>query len=100
MGFATYGPFRYRQGYKYTVEHSVHIKETFRGMGIGKNLLVKIIEKAKNENYHSIIGGIDCSNKVSLNLHEKLGFVQVAKIPEVAFKFDKWLDLCLLQKRL
>jgi L-amino acid N-acyltransferase len=93
MGFATYGTFRPYAAYQYSVEHSVYVDAQFRNRGVGKRLLQEIISLAKQQNYHTMIGGIDGSNKISIKLHQSLGFVHCGSIKEVAFKFDRWLNL-------
>lgn len=93
MGFATYGTFRAFAAYKYSVEHSVYVDLPFRGKGIGKRLLEELIRLAKQQNYHTIIGGIDAENKVSIALHQSLGFIACGTIEQAGFKFDRWLDL-------
>ena len=69
----------------------------FRGQGTGKQLLMALIEKAKKDDYHTMIAGIDADNQNSFNFHKKLGFREVGKFKEVGFKFDRWLDLVFLQ---
>jgi phosphinothricin acetyltransferase len=97
MGFATYGSFRPRPAYKYTVEHSLYIAAPFRGRGLGKALLKELIQRAKRQDYHVMVGGIDSANAASIALHEKFGFQRVAMMPQVGFKFGRWLDLCFYQ---
>ncbi|MCB0510432.1 MAG: N-acetyltransferase, partial [Bacteroidetes bacterium] len=65
--------------------------------GIATQLLKALIQAAKKLHYHVMIGGIDANNEVSLKLHKKLGFMEVGHLPQVAFKFDSWLDLKFLQ---
>ncbi|MCB9187810.1 MAG: N-acetyltransferase [Flavobacteriales bacterium] len=96
-GFATYGPFRQKEGYKYTVEHSIYIPTQFQGKGIGRYLLNYLIVQAKQNNLKSMIAGIDNSNTASIEFHKKFGFQEVGRIPKAAFKFDKWLELVFLQ---
>lgn len=98
MGFATFGSFRERPAYKYTVEHSVYVRSDARGKGLGTVLLKEIVARAEQQDYHTIIGGIDASNLVSIKLHEKEGFVFCGLIKECGFKFGKWLDLAFYQK--
>ena len=93
MGFATYGAFRSWAAYKYSVEHSVYVDVEFRGKGVGKSLLTELIRLAKQQNYHTIIGGIDAENIISIRLHQSLGFVYCGRIEQAGFKFDRWLDL-------
>ena len=97
MGFATYGMFRVRPAYKYTVEHSVYVRPDKRGMGIGKLLLKEIIAQAIEQDYHVMVGVIDASNTVSLRLHENEGFVLTGIMKEVGYKFGKWLDAAFYQ---
>lgn len=97
-GFATFGTFRNWPGFRFTVEHSLHIHIDFRRMGIAKKLLEELCSIAANKGYHAIVGGIDAQNIPSIELHKQLGFEEVAHFKEVGFKFDKWLDLKFLQK--
>jgi L-amino acid N-acyltransferase len=97
LGFATYGPFRDRPAYKYTVEHSVYIRTDWRRRGLGTILLKEIIKKAEDQDYHVVIGGIDASNSESIRLHEKEGFEFCGLIRQAGYKFGKWLDLAFYQ---
>jgi L-amino acid N-acyltransferase YncA len=97
VGFGTYGTFREKIGYQFTVEHSVYVAPEFIGKGIGKQLLLALIVLAKEEGYHTMIGGIDAANTGSIDFHKKFGFVETGIIKEVGFKFGKWLDLQLMQ---
>jgi L-amino acid N-acyltransferase len=97
LGFASYGAFRAWPAYKYSVEHSVYVATPHRGKGIGKWLLQQIIEEAKTQNYHVLIGGIDSQNSESIALHRALGFQHAGTLPQVGFKFGKWLDLAFYQ---
>lgn len=97
VGFGTYGSFREKIGYQFTVEHSVYVAEENIGKGIGKLLLRRLIKKAKSEGFHSMIGVIDASNKDSIVFHKKFGFIENGTIKEVGFKFNKWLDATIMQ---
>lgn len=97
LGFATYGMFRERPAYKYTVEHSLYVNRDARGRGVGRRLLQAIIDRAKSENYHVLIGGIDADNAVSIELHKKFGFTYCGEIREAGFKFGRWLHLVFYQ---
>ena len=97
IGFGTYGTFRERFGYRFTVEHSVYVTTDFIAKGIGSQLLSELIRLATAQNYHVMIGGIDAGNKESIAFHKKFGFVECGIITEAAFKFDKWLDLLFMQ---
>jgi L-amino acid N-acyltransferase len=97
MGFATYGIFRDRPAYKYSVEHSVYVHPDYRGQGLGLQLMERLIAIAQEQDYHTLIGGIDISNHASIRLHEKLGFTHAGTIQQAAFKFGRWLDLGFYQ---
>ena len=100
QGFATYGQFRERPAYKYTVEHSVYVDRAVRGRGIGRRLLADLIDLAQEADYHSLIGGIDAENAVSIALHTRMGFERCGRIRQAGFKFGRWLDLDFYQRLL
>lgn len=97
IGYGTYGSFRQKTGYRFTVEHSVYVAQEFIGKGIGKQLLAELIRLAKEQEYHVMIGAIDADNEGSITFHEKFGFKVVGTIREVGYKFDHWLDLVFMQ---
>lgn len=97
IGFGTYGTFREKIGYQYTVEHSVYVAENFIGKGIGSLLLTELIALAKSEGYHVMVGGIDAANRDSIEFHKKFGFIENGILKEVGFKFGQWLDLQFMQ---
>ena len=100
LGFASYGPFRAWAAYKYSVEHSLYVARDHRGRGIGRVLLAELLERARVQEYHNVIGGIDADNVVSIALHERLGFVRCGLVRHAGFKFGRWLDLAFYQKLL
>ncbi len=97
MGFASYGVFRARPAYKYSVEHSVYVHVDHRGKGVGNILMKQIIERAKAQQYHLLVGGIDADNQVSIALHEKFGFTHSGTVTQAGFKFGRWLDVAFYQ---
>jgi phosphinothricin acetyltransferase len=98
IGFATYGTFRARAAYRTTMEHSVYVLESHRGQGYGKQLLAAIVEEARKNKVHVLIGGIDANNKLSILMHEAAGFTVAGHLHQVAFKFDRWLDLVFMER--
>lgn len=100
LGFASYGTFRPRPAYKYSIEHSVYVHREHRGRGIGQQLLELLITAATEQGYHTMIGGIDRENAASIALHEKLGFEPAGVIRQAGFKFGRWLDLAFYQRLL
>ncbi|MBV9770895.1 MAG: N-acetyltransferase [Bryobacterales bacterium] len=97
IGFASFGDFRSSPGYRFTVEHTVHVCASMRGRGAGSELLKVLISRAAALGKHAMIGGIDAENEASLRFHERLGFERVAHLKEVGFKFGRFLDLIFVQ---
>jgi phosphinothricin acetyltransferase len=97
VGFASYGDFRSWPGYRSTIEHSVHVAACYRRKGIGRRLVLELLGRARRSGMHVLVAAIDADNHASLRLHEELGFEPVGRMPEVARKFDRWVDLALLQ---
>jgi phosphinothricin acetyltransferase len=96
-GFGMYSEFRFREAYKFTVEHSVYVNEKFHGHGIGKLLLQELITLAKQQKLHTMIAVIDSENQSSVEFHEKFGFKTVGIIKESGYKFDRWLHSVFMQ---
>lgn len=96
LGYGSYGPFREKSGYDLTMEHSVYITPEARGKGAGSALLQKIIKLAKENGIHVLVGAIDSDNDGSIRLHERFGFKTTGQLPQVGFKFGRWLDLTLM----
>jgi phosphinothricin acetyltransferase len=97
VGFGMYSEFRFREAYKFTVEHSVYVNQNYHGKGIGKILLQELIRLAKEQNLHTMIAVIDAENQSSVEFHEKFGFKTVGIIKESGFKFDRWLHSVFMQ---
>jgi len=97
LGFASYGGFRNWPAYKYSVEHAVYVNKQYRDKGVGTALMLQLIEEAKKQQYHAVIGGIDTANEASITMHEKLGFSHCGTLKQVGFKFGRWLDLAFYQ---
>ena len=97
LGFASYGTFRAWPAYKYTVEHSVYVHREHRGKGIGIALMRKLIDAAREQEYHVMVGGIDAANQPSIAMHQKLGFIHAGTVQNAGYKFGRWLDLAFYQ---
>jgi phosphinothricin acetyltransferase len=101
LGFASYGEFRGAfPGYRFTVEHSVHVGEGARGLGVGATLMGHLLDLAREAGVHVMIGAVDADNAASLKFHEKQGFAPTGRLHEVGWKFGRWLDLVFVEKRL
>jgi phosphinothricin acetyltransferase len=100
IGFAAYGEFRAKAGYRFTVEHSIYVDAAERGHGIGSALLAALIHRASAAGVHVMIGGVAGDNVASIRLHERFGFVVAGQLRQVGRKFDRWLDLVFVQRML
>lgn len=99
-GFAFYGQFRGGVGYARTMEHTVVLATGARGTGIGRALMGGIEDHARKEGAHSMFAGVSSGNPGGVGFHAALGYHHVATLPEVGFKFGRWFDLHLMQKKL
>jgi L-amino acid N-acyltransferase YncA len=100
VGFGYYSEFRFREAYKFTVEHSVYAHPNHLGKGIGKLILESLILLAKAQKLHTMIGVIDAENQSSIDFHKKFGFEIAGTIKESGFKFNRWLHSVFMQKML
>jgi L-amino acid N-acyltransferase len=100
LGFSSFGDFRSSPGYRFTVEHTVHVRADGRGRGIGSALLRALMPRAAQLGKHVMVAGVDAANAASIRFHERLGFTVAGTLREVGYKFDRWLDLVFMQRRI
>ncbi|WP_323786104.1 GNAT family N-acetyltransferase [Thalassovita sp.] len=98
VGFATYFQFRGGPGYRHTMEHTVILSPRAWGRGIGRRLMTAIEDHARAGGAHSLFGGVSAENADGIAFHTAIGFKEIARLPEVGRKFDRWMDLVLMQK--
>ena len=96
-GWSSLSKWSEKLGYKRTVENSLYVARKFQHAGIGTKLLKDSIIRAKNLGYHCIVSRIDAENTISLSLHEKYGFQNIGIMKEFGFKFNKYIDIVILQ---
>ncbi|MCP1510318.1 phosphinothricin acetyltransferase [Pseudomonas marginalis] len=96
-GYASFGDWRPFEGFRYSVEHSVYVRNDQRGKGLGPRLMQTLIERARAGGKHVMVAAIESGNKASLRLHERLGFSTTGQMPQVGIKFGRWLDLTFMQ---
>lgn len=100
-GFARHFPFRSGRGYLKTVEHTILLApDAQKKTGAGRALMEALFLDAKGAGKHSMIAGISGENLPAMAFHARLGFTEIARLPQVGYKFGRFLDLVLMQKLL
>lgn len=99
-GFGSYDQFRGGAGYRFTVEHTLLLAPAAQGKGLGRALLAALEAHARQAGHRTMIAGVSGGNPQGRAFHLACGYREVAVLPGVGFKFGRWLDLHVLQKRL
>lgn len=100
QGFARCFPFRAGNGYARTVEHTILLAPSAQGRGVGRRLIGALCEAAAGRGKHVTIGAISAENLSGLAFHRACGFTEHGRLPQVGYKFGRWLDLVLMGRRL
>jgi L-amino acid N-acyltransferase YncA len=100
LGYAYTSTFRERRAYQATVESTIYLDQTAIGRGIGRALYQALLDDAATKGYREALGVIALPNDLSVRLHEKLGFVKVAHLEKIGYKFNQWIDVSIWQKHL
>lgn len=100
VGWAAYHEFRpvaRWPGYRFTVENTVHVAESHWGAGVGRALMLELLERARAAGRHRMVAAVTGENEDSIRFHERLGFREVGRLGEVGSKLGRWLDVVFLQ---
>ena len=100
LGFGSLSEYKNRPSYATTVENSVYVGAAHRGRGVGRLLLRELVELATRHGFHSVIARVGGDNTTSIALHRDCGFTLVGVEREVGRKFNRWLDVSVLQRLL
>jgi L-amino acid N-acyltransferase YncA len=98
LGFAYASKWKGRCAYRHTAETTVYVGRDHWRCGVGSALYRRLLDLLRHARFHAAIGGIALPNESSVALHERLGFVQVARFREVGFKFNRWIDVGYWQR--
>lgn len=96
-GFASLSPYRSRPAYATTVEDSVYVRADRRGQGVGRLLLAGVVDLARLHGFHAVMARVADNNETSVALHRSCGFELIGIEREVGRKFNRWLDVALMQ---
>lgn len=100
VAYGSYAEFKPRTAYRFTVEHSIYVAEGVRRQGIGRKLLQKLIQLAREQGLKTMVALIDEDTVASSKLHEYMGFHYCGTLKKVGYKFGKYLNLNLYQLEL
>lgn len=100
VGYASFGTWRKKDGYRLTVDDSVYVRDGHQSAGIGSALLTELVRLARAGGFHVMIADIEAGNAGSIRMHERLGFQVCGTIREVGTKYGRWLDVTILRLEL
>jgi phosphinothricin acetyltransferase len=101
LGYAYANLFRPRAAYRHTLEDSIYLHADARGRGLGRLLLAELVARCEQAGARQMLAVIgDSANAGSVGLHRALGFQPVGSFRDVGRKFDRWLDVVLMQRAL
>lgn len=97
-GWASLNQYSDRQAYHGTVENSIYIFEKYWGLRYGTMLLESLLQKGRENGFHTVLSRISNGNVASIKLHEKYGFETIGTMKEVGYKFGNYIDVTMMQK--
>lgn len=100
VGFASLSPYKERPAYRTTVEDSVYVARQRSNEGIGRLLLSHVIDVARASGFHTVMARIEAGGTASRALHARCGFQLIGIEREVGRKFNRWLDVAVMQQLL
>ncbi|HUP10352.1 MAG TPA: GNAT family N-acetyltransferase [Caldimonas sp.] len=101
LGYAYASQFRPRPAYRYCLEDSVYLAHDAVGRGLGRVLLAELLARCEAAGARQMLAVIgDSANAASIGVHRALGFEPAGVLRAAGWKFGRWLDVVLMQKRL
>lgn len=101
IGYAYCNWFKPRPAYRFSAEDSIYLSPEAAGKGIGRTLLAELMAQAQRAGVRKLIAVIgDSANAGSIAVHTSAGFQPVGVLKSCGWKFDKWLDVVLMDKAL
>jgi phosphinothricin acetyltransferase len=101
LGYAYCNWFKPRPAYRFSAEDSIYLAPQAAGTGLGRALLSELISQAERAGIRKLIAVIgDSGNVASIGVHRSVGFTDVGILKSCGWKFDRWLDIVLMEKTL
>lgn len=101
LGFTYANWFKPRPAYRFSAEDSIYIADSARGQGLGRKLLDALSRQAEAAGVRKLLAVIgDSANAGSIGVHRAAGFTEIGVMRSVGWKFDRWLDIVLMEKSL
>ena len=99
LGYAYANHFRPRRAYRHCLEDSIYLHPQARGRGVGKLLLTELVTRCEAAGARQMLAVIgDAANGGSIGVHAALGFAHTGVLKSSGWKFDRWLDVVLMQR--
>jgi phosphinothricin acetyltransferase len=99
-GWGSLSRFGDRAAWDHTVEISVYLAATHQGRGLGPAMTTALVDAARELGHHVVVARICSENVASVAMTERAGFTRAGTLHEVGRKFDRWLDVDILELRL
>jgi phosphinothricin acetyltransferase len=100
-GYAYCNWFKPRPAFRFSAEDSIYMAPHAKGQGMGRALLAELAMQAERAGVRKLMALIgDSANTGSIGVHRSLGFSPVGVISSCGWKFDRWLDMVLMEKAL
>lgn len=101
LGFAYCNWFKPRPAYRFSAEDSIYLAPEANGKGLGRLLLTELMAQAEKAGVRKLIAVIgDSANSASIGVHRSAGFEHVGTLKSCGWKFDRWLDVVMMDKAL
>ena len=101
LGYAYANHFRPRRAYRFCLEDSIYLSPEAQGRGVGRPLLAELIAQCEARGARQMLAVIgDSANRASIGLHRALGFLPVGLLAASGWKFERWLDVVIMQREL
>ena len=100
VGYAYGSQYRPRKAYRFAAETTVYVKESRRGLGLGKTLYDALLLSLNSRGFRRAYAGIALPNDASKAIHRACGFTEIGVFPEAGFKFDRWHDVSWWQRKI